>query len=135
MLSFARNRSMALAEGALVAVLLAIVFGLVGWTAVRSRAASSWTSPEGTVINVDSGGSWTTNQIYRLLVDNGLDSVVGPTLTVNVQDVYSSQTATSVSHVGTTYQNYRATIWLDGRPGSTFASLPEYVAGHEFGHA
>ena len=95
----------------------------------------SWVSPEGVTINVDSAGPWTIAQIYSMLTANALDlTKVGPTLTVSVQDQYSSQTQTSAAYYGGTYSNVRSTMWLLGM-NSNFATQPDDVLAHEYGHA
>ena len=138
MLTFARNRASALAEGILLAVIAAMILGLVGINLSRASAATSYTTPEGAVITIDSA-SWTgtADDIYRMLLENGMDSVVGPTLTVKVQDVYASATTAGASCCTGSggYYNFTTTIWLDGRTTSNFTSRPDYVLGHEFGHA
>ena len=97
-------------------------------------STSAYTTPEGTVIEIDSVAPWAPEDIYRMLRENGLDATVGPTLTVRVQDTYPSQTTTSVQQVGGRYSNFRATIYLKGI-NSTFANTPDAVIGHELGHA
>lgn len=56
----------------------------------------TWVSPEGATINVNSAGSWTIAQIYKMIKDNaaapGDFATIAPHLTVFVQDTYSSQT-------------------------------------------
>ena len=95
----------------------------------------SWTSPEGARINVNSAGSWTVRQIYSLLKANALDlDRIGPSLTVNVQDSQASYTTTSAGMTSGRYTTYVATIWLQGT-SSTFASGPDNVLAHEYGHA
>jgi hypothetical protein len=94
----------------------------------------SWTSPEGVRINVNSAGPWTIRNIYTMLQENALDlDRVGPSLTINVQDQYSSYAVTSATQSGGSYTGYRATIWLQG-VGSTFASGPDDILAHEYGH-
>jgi hypothetical protein len=61
-------------------------------------------------------------------------SRIAPTVTVEVQDAYSSQTVTSVMGSAGAYRNFQATIYLQG-VNSTFASTPEAVSTHEYGHA
>jgi hypothetical protein len=97
-------------------------------------AASQLMTPEGTLIEVDSLGPWTADDVYRMLLENGLDTTVGPTLAVRVQDLYPSQTVVSAQLVGGRYSNFRATMYLKGVT-STFANTPDAVVGHEYGHA
>jgi hypothetical protein len=138
MLTFARNRASAMAEGILLALIAAMVLGLVGINLSRASAATSYTTPEGAVITIDSA-SWTgtADDIYRMLLENGMDSAVGPKLSVKVQDLYASATTAGASCCTSSggYYNFTTTIWLDGRSTSTFSSRPDYVLGHEFGHA
>jgi hypothetical protein len=93
------------------------------------------TTPEGTLIEVTSQASWTAQQVYDMLKENGLDSTIGPTLTVEVQDTYASQTSTSATSSGGRISNYKATIYLKATSDSTFTAHPDDVVGHEFGHA
>jgi Bacterial Ig domain len=95
----------------------------------------TWVSPEGVTINVDSVGSWTIAQVYSILKANALDlNVVGPTLTINVQDQYTSQTQTSATYYGGRYTGVKSTMWLQG-VSSNFATRPDDTLAHEYGHA
>ena len=70
-----------------------------------------------------------------MLKANALDlSLLGPSLTINVQDTYASQTATSASQSGGTFVNYQAIIYLKG-VNSTFTTKPDAQLAHEYGHA
>lgn len=70
-----------------------------------------------------------------MLKANALDlDKVGPTLTINVQDQYSSQTQTSATLYSGTYTSIKTTMWLQG-VNSNFASSPDAVLAHEYGHA
>ncbi|MGN6607627.1 MAG: Ig-like domain-containing protein [Jatrophihabitans sp.] len=100
-------------------------------TAASAAPASqgSWVSPEGVTINVNSAGPWTVAQIYSILQANALDlGAIGPHLTINVQDQYTSQTQASYG------SSYKATMWLQGA-NSAFASRPDDILTHEYGHA
>jgi hypothetical protein len=134
MLTFARGRVAAFTEATLIALIVTLIAGIVGWRVVGSLAATTYRTPEGATIVIDSAGPWTYDQIHRMLVENGLDSTIGHTLTVKVQDVFASQTTASASASGGVYQNYGAIIYLKGID-STFAIAPDAVLGHEFGHA
>jgi hypothetical protein len=95
----------------------------------------TWVSPEGVTINVDSAGSWTIARVYSILNANALDlDVVGPTLTINVQDQYTSQTQTSATYYTGKYTAVRSTMWLQG-VSSGFATRPDDTLAHEYGHA
>jgi len=98
-----------------------------------SPGPQTMTTPEGTVIDVNSAGPWTADQIYQLLKANGLNSTVGPTLTVKVQDTYPSQVTTSSGTDASGQPTYAATLYLLG-VNSAFAATPDAVVGHEFGH-
>ena len=101
-----------------------------GSTGSAPNTQGSWTSPEGVKINVNSSGPWTINQIYSILTANAYElSLIGPHLTINVQDTTASQTSTSGS--GSTFQ---AVMYLKG-VSSTFASHPDSQETHEYGHA
>ncbi|HEX4176618.1 MAG TPA: Ig-like domain-containing protein, partial [Acidimicrobiales bacterium] len=67
----------------------------------------SWVSPEGVHIIVNSAGSWTISQIYSILKANALElSIIGPDLTIDVQDQYASVTTTSAAQTsGGSYYN------------------------------
>jgi hypothetical protein len=102
-----------------------------------SGGGSQLVTPEGVKIDVASDVTgWTAQQVYDLLKANAYElNRIGPTLTVKVQTQYASVTSTGVSEVGGVYQNYRATIYLDARPGMVLADRPDYVMAHEYGHA
>jgi len=92
-------------------------------------------TPEGVTIDVNSAGPWTAQQIYDLLKPSALQlNLVGPHLTIKVQDTYSSQTATSASTSGGVYTSYSAIVYLKG-VNSTFATQPDSTIAHEYGHA
>jgi hypothetical protein len=91
------------------------------------------TTPEGAVININSAGGWTTDRIYQLLKENGLNSTIGPSLTVNVQDVYGSQTVTSASGSGSLYSSFHAIVYLLG-VNSNMNFQPDASVAHELGH-
>src|SRR5206468_2099351 len=70
-------------------------------------------TPEGTVINVNTQSSWTADQIYQKLKENGLNSTIGPTLTVFVQDTYaSSVTASAQCCTNGHYSGFAAYMYL-----------------------
>ena len=92
-------------------------------------------TPEGLTIDVNSAGGWTAQQIYDLLKPSALQlSLIGPHLTIKVQDTYASQTTTAASSVGGVYTSFSATIWLKG-VNSTFVTQPDASIAHEYGHA
>lgn len=93
-----------------------------------------YTTPEGATIEINSAGGWTYDTIYQLLKENGLDSTIGPTLTVKVQDTYGSQVTTSAG-TGSDgrYNNFHATMYLLG-VNSTLNTQPDAAVGHEYGH-
>jgi hypothetical protein len=99
----------------------------------QGQGSRSMTTPEGAKIEITSAGSWTAERIHQMLVENGLNDQIGPSLTVKVQDSVVSQASTSASGVGTRYTSFSATIYLQGR-NSSFASSPDAVLAHEFGH-
>jgi len=104
-------------------------------TSTAPNTQGSWVSPEGVTINVNSAGPWTINQIYSILKANAYQlDLVGPHLTINVQDTYASQTSASATSSGGTYTDYSATIYLKG-VNSTFATAPDSQETHEYGHA
>jgi hypothetical protein len=86
-------------------------------------------------IDVNSAGSWTAQQIYDILRPSALQlSLIGPHLTIKVQDQYASQTTTSASSTNGVYTNFAATMYLKG-VNSTFATQPDAQLTHEYGHA
>ena len=104
-------------------------------TSTAPATQGSWVSPEGVTINVDSAGSWTIAQIYSILKANALDlAKVGPTLTIGVQDQYTSQTQTSATYYAGKYSNVKSTMWLLG-VDSNFVQAPDTTLAHEYGHA
>jgi hypothetical protein len=104
-------------------------------SSVAPDTQGSWTSPEGVAINVNTAGPWTISQIYSILKANGYQlDLVGPTLTINVQDTYASQTTTWANASGGVYNAFGATIWLKGID-SNFATAPDSQETHEYGHA
>jgi len=102
--------------------------------AVESGVTQYYTTPEGTSIEIDSAGPWTPPQIYDILKKAGLDTRLGPTYRVKVQDVTASSTGASAQQSGGVYSNYGATSYLKG-VDSNFAVNPEAIGTHEFGHA
>lgn len=133
MLAFARRRTAAATEGVVVAVLIGFIAALLGLVS-PSLAATTYVTPEGATIVIDSRGPWTAEDIHRMLLENGLDAVIGPTLTVKVQDASPSQTSTSVSKVGGEYQDFQAVMYLKG-VDSNFVAMPDAILAHELGHA
>jgi hypothetical protein len=95
----------------------------------------TWVSPEGVTITVNSAGPWTIAQIYTILKANALDlAAIGPHYTIDVQDQYASQTQTGATLYAGRYTGYVATTYLQG-VNSGFASRPDDVLTHEYGHA
>ena len=100
----------------------------------RTCTGNCMVTPENVVIEVNSAGPWTPQGIYQMLKENARDlDKIGPSLTVKVQDTYSSQAVTSVQQSSTGYSDFTATIYLKGA-GSSFSSTPDSVLTHEFGH-
>ncbi|MGZ4144071.1 MAG: hypothetical protein ACXVPP_02795, partial [Actinomycetota bacterium] len=92
-------------------------------------------TPEGVTIDINSAGSWTTDQIYSMLKASALElTTVGPHLSIEVQDTYSSSTAASASMTNGVYTSFNAIIYLKG-VNSTFATQPDAQLAHEYGHA
>jgi hypothetical protein len=105
-------------------------------TTTVAATSTHMVTPEGTVIDVTTAGSWTAQHVYDLLKQNALPgdfAAIAPKLTIKVQDTYPSQTSTSVSTVDGRYQNFAAIMYLQGG-SSTFSSQPDAVVGHEYGH-
>jgi hypothetical protein len=95
-------------------------------------------TPEGATIQIYSGvTNWTAQQVYDLLKPNAYQlGVLGPTLTIKVQNQYASQTTSGASSVGDppVYSNFSATIYLKAS-NSSFAVAPDAVITHEYGCA
>ncbi|HET7735188.1 MAG TPA: Ig-like domain-containing protein [Nocardioidaceae bacterium] len=103
-------------------------------SSIAPSTQGSWTSPEGVRITVNSAGPWTIAGIYSMLKENALDlDKIGSTLTIQVQDEYSSQTQTSAVDYAGRYSGFTATMWLDGVT-SGFSARPDDVFAHEYGH-
>lgn len=99
--------------------------------------ATHMVTPEGTVIDINSAGPWTASGIYTLLKQSVLPDYytkIGPTLTIKVADTGGSQTQAGAGTVDGIYRTYSAVITLQG-VNSTFASQPDAVLAHEYGHA
>jgi hypothetical protein len=104
-------------------------------TSAAPNTQGSWVSPEGVHLNVNTAGPFTLAKIYDILKANALDlDKVGPTLTINVQDSYSSQTTTSAGTSGGRYKTYIATMYLKG-DNSAFYMAPDTHLTHEYVHA
>ncbi len=93
----------------------------------------SLVTPEGTKIEINSAGSWSADDVYRMLKENGLNSTIGPSLTVKVQDTYASQVSAGADMTDGQYTSFHATMYLKG-VDSTFVYQPNATLGHEFGH-
>jgi hypothetical protein len=105
-------------------------------TPTSSPAPGCQVDSYGVTICINSSGSWTFSQIDAMLVASARDlAVIGPTLTINVQDTYASmaQTSSSCCQSGR-YYNFTATVYLQGNTGTTFAAYPEAITAHEYGH-
>ena len=103
-------------------------------TTTAPNTQGTWTSPEGVTIEVSSAGPWTISQIYTMLKANAVDlDKTAPTLTVKVQDTYASQATTSAGKSGDRYTTFSAIMYLKG-VSSTFASSPDSILAHEYGH-
>lgn len=99
-----------------------------------SGSAGCQVDPYGVTICINSAGGWTYSQIESMLVANALElSVVGPHLTIQVQDTYSDSTATSASTSGGVYVSYKAVTYLKG-VNDTFVNQPDATLAHEYGH-
>jgi hypothetical protein len=69
-----------------------------------------------------------------MLLENAVDlDLIGPGLTIVVQDANPSATAASAWGTGGVYTNFSARINLQG-VNSSFVSAPDAVLAHEYGH-
>jgi hypothetical protein len=96
-------------------------------------------TPEGAKIRVcTAAGNWTTDAIATMLAENsaaaGDLATIAPTLTIEVQDRYATQSAGVKSAAGGVYTGFKGTIYLNAAAGTTFANTPNYSFAHEYGH-
>ena len=104
-------------------------------TPTSSPSPSHWVSPEGVTIDINSAGPWTMDQIYSMLKASARDlSLIGPHLTIEVQDTTSSSCAASAGTTNGVYSSFNAIIYLKG-VNSTFSTQPDAQLAHEYGHA
>jgi len=100
---------------------------------------SSVVLPEGTKIRIcTTAGNWSAGAIADMLRANaagpGDFATIAPTLTVEVQDKYASQTAVAATSSGGVYVKTTETMYLNATSGSGFAVTPDAVLSHEYGH-
>lgn len=106
----------------------------VGFTVLQAEPGP-WVTPEGATIEITSAGAWTYAQIDSFLRASDVDlDLLGPGLTIKVQDQYASQTVVSAAKTNGAYSSVRTTIYLKG-VNSNFASKPDAIMAHEYGHA
>jgi uncharacterized protein YfiM (DUF2279 family) len=96
-------------------------------------------SPEGLKIRICTAlGGWTADRIYQMLRENaaapGDFATIAPTLAVEVQDRWPSQTATSATTTAGRYTKFSALVYLSALTGGVFDSTPDYCVAHEYGH-
>lgn len=105
-------------------------------TSTPPDATGTWTSPEGVSIDIQtSTGSWTHERIYSMLTAGARDlSKIGPGLKIVVQDSKPTLSSIAASSVDGRYTSVSATIQLDARSTSTFATRPDDILTHEYGH-
>jgi hypothetical protein len=100
-----------------------------------TQSVGHMVTPEGVTININSAGSWTTDQIYSMLKASALElSTIGPHLTIEVQDTAASSCAASASTTNGLYTGFQAIIYLKGL-NSTFSVEPDAQLTHLYGHA
>ena len=106
-------------------------------SATPSGLSEQLITPEGATIQISSDVTgWSAQQVYSLLKANALElSRIGPTLKVKVQTTYASSTSASATQTNGVYGGYRATVYLQAKPGTTFTNRPDSVVAHEYGHA
>jgi hypothetical protein len=74
--------------------------------------------------------------VYDLLKPNAYQlDLIGPGLTIKVQTISPSQTATSTSRAYGAYTAVKSVIYLRANGSSTFDVYPDEVIAHEYGHA
>lgn len=101
--------------------------------------AAAAVTPEGAKIRIcTAAGNWTTDAIATMLRENsaaaGDLARVAPSLTVEVQGRYASQTTAAASALGGRFTAVKATIYLNATAGTVFANYPDATFGHEYGH-
>ncbi len=122
-----------------------IINNLPAAGSVPPDTQGTWTSPEGTIISVNSTGTdpatakpWTIAGIYIRLRNESASPAdfaqIAPHIEVSLQDEYPSSTGAGASSSGGVYTSYSAIIRLKG-VSSSFASLPDSIMAHEYGHA
>ncbi len=105
------------------------------------------TYPDGTHIVINSIGinpytntpwtaDWTHDMVMACAQGANDYNVIAPHYTIQVQDIYASQTVTSFSNTNNYYTaaSYRANTYYKGINGG-FASYPNRTGCYEFGHA
>jgi hypothetical protein len=94
-------------------------------------------TPEGATILIYSDAvGWTAPQVYSLLKANAYQfALIAPYLTVKVTAQYASFEGSSVAGSPGSYTGYQATMYLQADGGSSFATTPDAVMAHEYGHA
>jgi hypothetical protein len=99
----------------------------------------SATTSEGALIAIcTTVGNWTAAGITDRLRANALDlAFVGPRLKVEITTGRPSSTGSSASccDASSHYYGYASTISLNPSSTSSFASAPDAVMAHEYGHA
>lgn len=114
-------------------VVLAIA---VAWLFVPSASAQTgqYVTPEGVTIKIEAG-DYSAEAIYKLLRAEAYQlDLIGPSLTVRVQDKTFTQASTVAMGSNGTWTDFNATILLDVRPQAIFLNDPEYTIAHEYGH-
>jgi hypothetical protein len=83
-------------------------------------------------------GNWSAFAVSALLSANARDlDVIGPRLIVEISTARPSSTGSSASccDANGQYYGFRSTMSLNPASTSSFASAPDAVFAHEFGHA
>lgn len=94
-------------------------------------------TPERVTINVHGDAvGWSAASIANLLRANAYQlKLLGPKLTIDVEaDAISSCTVSAALFNGV-YSRFKATIYLQAIPGTTFSHAPDFILAHEYGHA
>ncbi len=116
---------------------ISITISNQGSTGGAPNTQGTWVSPEGATFNVNTAGAWTLAQIYQLIKSCGAQAgdfaMLAPTLTVTVQDTYSSQMTSWNDLSNGRVTMFGATIYLRA-VNDNFATRPDDVACHEYGH-
>jgi Bacterial Ig domain len=105
-------------------------------TVANGTSNESLTTPEGVHITVNTASGFSAAEMYRILKENAYElTLLGPMLTVVVNDTESADNATSAcSSVAGGVPSCTFRMGLNAGAGTSFASNPANLMAHEYGH-